>query len=114
MLDQENAELERELAELQGSPAPIITLTQTHGQFLADSKRFTEYIHSLDEQMARQKTVLREKNAELDQRMIQLEAAETERLRLAVSKLLMRRDEIGDVRGLWRSLSRQREVAKKK
>ena len=84
VLEQENAELEREYAELTSQPAPLVTLTATHAQFLGDSKRFVEYIHSLEEQLAKQKMLVQERSRELDQRMIQLEAADTERQRLTV------------------------------
>jgi septal ring factor EnvC (AmiA/AmiB activator) len=85
VLEQENAELERELNELEQETAPIITTTHTHAQFVSDAKRFTEYIQSLDEQIVKQRVVLKDKMSHLQQCNIQLEAAIQEKLRLAVS-----------------------------
>jgi hypothetical protein len=73
------------LNELEQETAPIITTTHTHAQFVSDAKRFTEYIQTLDEQIVKQRVVLKDKMSHLQQCNIQLEAAIQEKLRLAVS-----------------------------
>ena len=41
MLKAENEALEKEVAEFSSKPAPIVSLTQTHSQFVSDAKRFS-------------------------------------------------------------------------